>query len=184
MLGALDILVFFQQVTEYASAYWEITKETVRQYLGPSPNTTYLVFDNNEVIPDGKEHCKYAHVAQYVQHERRISDPQSTTPYKRLPWVSVQHVIGDHVIELSDWLADIRANTPIPLLAVTRLASFALNTHLPETDHAVVKVITRDGEQEEYKYMNAKLLRRITPTPIQHQPTCPFDGDGNGGLFF
>lgn len=183
MLGILDILVLFQQVSEYVLACWNVTKEAVRQYLGPSPNITYLVFDNDEVIPAGTEHCKYAHVAQYNQHECRITDPNSTTPNKRLPWVSVRHVIGDHTIDLSDWMSDIRANTPVTLLAITRLASLALNTHLPETDHAKVLVITREGEEEEYKYTSIKLLRHIQPMPvIQHRPTCPFDGDN--GLFF
>lgn len=186
MLGILDLLVFFQHVSEYVRTYWEIAKETARKYLGPSPNTTYLVFDNDEVIATGKEHCKYSHIAQYSPQECRITDAKSTAPYKRLPWVSVHHVIGDHIIDLSDWLAEIRANTPITLLALLRLSSFAMNTHLPETENAKIIVITRDGEgeEEEYKYMNGKLLRRIQPKPveIQHRPTCPYDMEG--GLFF
>ncbi len=186
MLGIVDLLVFFNHVHEYALAYWEYAKEAARQWLGPSPNTTYLIFDNEEVIPAGKEHCKYAHTAHYTPQDNRITAKDSTTPYKRLPWISIQYCIGDHIIDISDWLSETRANTEVSLIAMLRLASWVLNIHLPEAEHAKITVITRDGEEEEYKFVGrAKLLRRITPEPIiQHRPTMPFDGLDGGGLFF
>jgi hypothetical protein len=186
MLGVVDFLVFFEQASEYVLKYWELAKEATRQWLGPSPHTRYLLFANDEVIIQGKEHCKYAHVAYYSSQDRRITNQKSTAPYKRLPWISIQHCIGDHVIDLSDWLTETRANTQVTLLGILRLASYALNMHLPETENAKLLVITRDGEEEEYKYVGrTKLLQRISPEPVmQHRPTLPFDVLDGGGLFF
>ncbi len=182
MVSTVDILVFYERVSNYVQTYWETLKEAARKYLGPSPNTTYLLFDNDEVIPAGKEHCKYSHVAQYIPTNAKIVASHEA-PYKRLPWISVQHILGDHVIDLTDWMSEIRANTTVSLLGVLRLASYALNVHLPETDHAKIVVITRDGEEEEYKYTGkTKLLKRIAPVEIHRKDTCPYDTDG--GLFF
>ncbi len=190
MWGVVELLVLFEHISQYVTTYWEMAKETARQYLGPSPHTKYLIFDNDEVIPEGREHCKYAHVAHYIPHEHRIVALDSSAPNKRLPWISIQHCIGDHVVDLTDWMADIRANTPISLLAFVRVAAQAQNQHLPETASAKVVVITREGEEEEYRFScKTKLLRRIEPTPVRIEEaeihrriTCPFDMEG--GLFF
>ena len=187
MLGVIDILVWFEHISNFLATWWEYGKEELRKSLGPSPKTTYLLFDNDEVIPEGREHCKYAHVSYYVPQDSRIHAKNAEAPYKRLPWISVQHCIGDHIIDLSDWLSEIRANTAVSLLALLRIYSQSQNMHLPETDHALIKVITRDGDELEYKFVGkTKLLKRIEPTPvpmIQHRPTLPYDVM-DGGLFF
>ena len=184
MWGLVDLLVFFEHISQYVTTYWEIAKESARQYLGPSPHIRYLLFDNDEVIPEGRIHCKYAHAAHYIPHEHRIVAQESNAPYKRLPWLSIHHCIGDHVVDLTDWMSDIRSNTPISLLAFLRIASQARNQHLPETDRAIVKVITRDGDEEEYRYSDrTKLVRLASILPDVHkQITCPYDMEG--GLFF
>ena len=181
-MGVLDLLALLEQASQFVLGYWEQAKEHARTYLGPSSHINYLIFDNDEVIPEGKQHCKYAHAAKYVQAEQRIHG-DSTSPHKRLPWLSIQHVIGDHAIDLSDWIAEIRSNTSISLLAILRLASHVQNLHLPEHYHAKVLVVTRNGEEEEYKYHGGtKLLQRIEPIPVEmrHRPTCPYDNP----LFF
>lgn len=186
-MGVIDILVLFEQASKVLTVWWEYAKEEIRKYIGPSPHIKYLVFENDEVIPEGREHCKYAHVAQYIPHECRISAKNTEASYKRLPWISLRHCIGDHVIDLSDWMSDIRTNTPISLLSLLRVYSYTLNEHLPETDHAKVLAITRDGEEDEYKYTGkTKLLRRIEPVPVmRHCLTLPYDSlEPEGGLFF
>jgi hypothetical protein len=187
MLGIMDILVYYEHISNYVQTYWEIAKELARNYLGPSPNMTYLLFDNEEVVPAGKLtnniHCKYAHVAEYIPSNAKIV-ANSQTSYKRLPWISAQYIGRDRVIDITDWMSDIKTNTTVSLLGVLRLASYALNVHLPETEEAKVLVITRDGEEEEYKYTGkTKLLKRITPTLVEmhRKDTCPYD---NEGLFF
>ncbi len=186
-MGIIDLLVTYEHISTYVKTYWEYVKEQTRLYLGPSPNTTYLIFDNDEVIPQGKEHCKYAHVSQFNPQEGKVVN-DSSAPFKRLPWISVQHIIGDHTIDISDWMSEIRSNTTISLLALIRLASHVLNKHLPETSHAKIQVISRNGEEEEYKYSGkASLLQRIAPTPVgdaelHRRQTCPYDVPD--GLFF
>lgn len=191
MLGIMDILVFYERISKYVQTHWEIAKEATRNYLGPSPNTTYLLFDNEDVIPAGKEHCKYPYVAHYSPTSNRITSA-TEAPYKRLPWISIRHIIGDHEIDLTEWLSEVRTNTPVSLMAILRIASHTLNVHLPETDHAKVLVIMRDGEgdEEEFKYSGkTKLLKRIASTPIHignvemhRKDTCPYDT--SGPLFF
>jgi hypothetical protein len=186
MFDIVDILVFYGYVSELLKNYWEAGKEWTRLLLGPSPNTTYLLFENDEVIPNGMEHCKYSVIAFYNPAEHRITRQDGVQAYKRLPWLSVQHVIGDHVVDLSDWIADIRANVPITLIAILRLAAQVQGRHLPETEHATVRVVTRDGEEQEFRYqVKTRLLQRIAPTPVElrRKQTCPFDTNEGMPLF-
>ncbi len=178
-MSIMNILALLHNANEYVQSAWAYCKEWLREQLGPSTNTEYLIFDNDTVIPSGMAHCKYAHVSQYSQQEQRIlAASGAPAALKRLPWISVQHKIGDHVVDISDWLAGIRTNTAVSLVAIVRLASVVLNMHRPEREHAKVVVIQRaTGDEEEYVYHGkTTLLRRIEPTPVRHRPTCIEDG--------
>jgi hypothetical protein len=177
-MSLFDLLVIYQQISQYVEIYWEILKEAIRRYVGPSPNTTYLIFDNHDVIPAGKEHCKYVHIAYYSPAENRIYAKDSTAAFKRLPYASIQHCIGEHVVDLSDWVSELRTNTSVSLLALLRAASHSLNIHLPETDRAKVLVITTNGEEEEYKYHGTlSLVKHISIEDVGVQ-------NAEGPLFF
>ena len=181
-MGLIELLVFYEHVSVFLKDLWEAGKEWMREQLGASSNTTYLLLENDAVIPATLVHCKYLPVATYNPQTKKISN-ETHAPYKRLPWLSVQHVVGDHVLDVSEWMSEVRSHVPIHLIALIRLASYIHSIHLPETEHATVRVITRDGEEEEYKYKGTTtLLQRIqptlveTPTPeIHRRQTCPFD---------
>lgn len=185
----VDVLVLFERASNAALLAWEQGKEWLREYLGPSSQTVYLLFENAEVIPASRGHSKYAHGAEYRPLEHRIVATESTDPFKRLPWLSIQHCMGDHVVDLSDWISDLRTNTTVSLLTLLRLASQVQNIHLPEHSHAKINVILRSGEEEEYVYRGSTILiQRIAPMPVdtaemQRRITCPFDTT-DGPMFF
>ena len=175
-MGLIEFLVFYEHATVFLKTLWETGKEWMRQTLGPSSTIQYLLLEHDAVIPATMAHNN-VHVAMYNPTDRRIT-AISDTPYKRLPWLSMQYTFGDRIVDISDWMSEVRTNTPVSLISILRLASHIQSIYLPETDHAVVKVITRDGEEEEYKYKGmTKLVKRITPEPIElrRKQTCPYD---------
>jgi hypothetical protein len=179
-MGALlDLLILFEHAYTFTQYHWRLAKEWMRQQLGPSENITYFIMDDNSVIPANVVHCKSAPKAIFSpveNHIRSATQEGAMAPLKRLPWLSVQHTIGDHTVDLSDWLSEIRTNATIPLIALVRLASATMHKHLPETANAKITTIDRSsGEEEEWHYVGNVDLRR---PPMHHRETLPFDNSG------
>ncbi len=181
-MGALlDLLILFEHAYTFTQYHWRLAKEWMRQQLGPSENITYFIMDDNSVIPANVAHCKSAPKAIFSPADNRIlnataEEDETAAPLKRLPWLSIQHTIGDHTVDLSDWLSEIRTNTTIPLIALIRLASVTLHRHLPEIPYAKITAIDRSsGEEDEWHYVGNVDLRR---PPMHHRETLPFDNSG------
>ena len=171
----VELLVFYEHASVFLKDLWETGKEWMRQQLGVSTNTPYLLLENNAVIPSTMAHSNYLPVAIYNPQTKRIATTKETdNVFKRLPWLSLQHVMGDHVVDLSDWMADVRTNVTVSLLTAIRLASYIHSVHLPEVNHACVRVITRDGEEKEYVYAGSvHLIQHVKE--LHRKQTCPFD---------
>ena len=174
-MGFLELLVFYEHASVFLKDLWETGKEWMREYLGPSITTTYLL-ENDTVIPATLRHGKHPYTATYNPLTKRIADSTENS-YRRLPWLTVQHILGDHIVDISDWMTELRSNTHVSLMAVIRLASYTHSIHLPETDSAIVRVITRDGEEKEYKYVGNVKLVQFEPE-VHRRQTCPFDMEG------
>ena len=82
---------------------------------------------------------------------------------RRLPWLSVQHVAGQVVTDLSDSVADIRATQQTwNLQQIVRLMALVRNEYLSEKAGAHVKVITALGDEEVYIYSGSVALTKAS----------------------
>ncbi len=177
-MGALwDLLILFEHAYKFTQYHWDLTKEWIRQQLGPSTNITYLIMADASIITTNVEHSNNDPIASYNPTERRIIGTMADAPMKRLPWISIQYTQGENaVVDLSDWLSEIRTNTDISLQTLIRLAFAAQNKYLAETADAKIVTIDRaSGEEEEWHYVGNVALRR---PPMHHRETLPFDNSG------
>jgi hypothetical protein len=165
----VDLLLWYEYLVNSWTVKKESWKEWLRQSLGPSPNIVYTLFPNDDVIPNTVRHHVPENAMIYDPTEKTIK-PINHTKLQKLPWLSMQCKVGDEVHDFSDWVSELRAG-PTSLLSLLRLAAAVHNVYIPE-EHCKVEVITRQGEEETYRFCGKRYLMKEV---IRHRDTLPYD---------
>ena len=166
-MNLLDILAFYNQASVFVKDTWEIAKERMRLWLGPS-SQNYLLLKNGDILPTYMDRTLLHEEGAYLYNAtdktiRLYPSEDRGGRLRRLPWLSVQHVAGQVVTDLSDSVADIRATQQTwNLQQIVRLMALVRNEYLSEKAGAQVKVITALGDEEVYIYSGSVALTKAS----------------------
>jgi hypothetical protein len=150
----LTLLAFWHQTSTYLTFVWNVAKSQLRLALGPAPQNYYLLQDGRVLpttirLPDSELNNAFI----YDPNTLRLY--QNNTPqdvrFRRLPYLAASF---DHVntglIDISDWLGEIRAN-PVPELPLKQLLtlwSLVHNQYVPLSNGVQINVTKNDGETD------------------------------------
>lgn len=159
----LQFLALYQRACEAFWPLWEVGKQYVRDCLGPSPQTWWLLTDGRVlpgtiVLPTEVQQSAilYTPATHTLVHASMI-DSATSNPirYRRLPYLSLtlSHPrLGIH--DLSDWVNELRGASgtlELPLKQLLALWCLSANTYSPITE-TTVRVTKSDGEEETHVY--------------------------------
>ena len=167
----VNLLLWYDYVIQCWTLQTESWKEWLRQRLGPSPNLSYILLTNDDVVPSTVSVHIPENALIYMENSIKPVHGQSKT--QKLPWLSMQCKVGDTVHDYSDWMADLHVEAIPSLLSLLRLAAWVHNSYIPE-EHCKVEVITRQGEEETYRFCGKRYMTKEVP-PIRHRDTMPYD---------
>jgi hypothetical protein len=155
----VQLLAFWHNFTVLTASIWEETKAKARTWLGPAPESFYLLTDGR-VIPSS--HAIPAEITPatfyYDPRTHRIAGAANREPegrWRRLPYIAgnIRHrTIAD--IDISDWLGDIRAN-PVPDIPIKQLLilwSAVNHQYIPLSDGVQISITKSDGETDLITY--------------------------------
>jgi hypothetical protein len=161
----LQFLALYQRACEAFWPLWEVGKQYVREWLGPAPQTWWLLPDGR-VLPGTialptevhQSAILYTPATHTLVHTSIIqSDPAVSNPirYRRLPYLSlsVSHRCFG-IQDLSDWVNELRGapgTLELPLKQLLTLWGLSTNTYSPITE-TTVRVTKSDGEEETHVY--------------------------------
>lgn len=160
----LQFLALYQRACEAFWPLWEVGKQYVREWLGPAPQTWWLLPDGrvlpgtialpNEVYQSAIIYIPATHkLVQAAQTES--ATPNTAVRYRRLPYVSL---VVTHprfgMQDVSDWANELRGapgTLDLPLKQLLTLWCLSANTYSPITE-TTVRVTKSDGEEETHVY--------------------------------
>jgi hypothetical protein len=153
----VHILSHLQRLHELSLQYYEIRKEKLRIWLGPSPQN-YILFENGDIVPEGVSVVPTLESSAliYKQSESKIAQLQTRhdEKMKRLPWSSIVYNGAHTTLDLTDWVSQIKCTTsqPVPKLKQIIHLGFLVHQEYLEERNALIVVLDRFGEKEEYEY--------------------------------
>lgn len=161
----LQFLALYQRASEVVWPLWELTKQYARDFLGPSPQTWWLLADGrvlpatialpNEVQQSAILYTPATHklVAQAPPNDSAA--PNTAIRYRRLPYLSL---VLSHprfgAQDLSDWVNELRGapgTLELPLKQLLTLWTLSTNTYAPVTE-TTVRATKSDGDEETHVY--------------------------------
>lgn len=150
----LTLLAFWYQILNYLTFVWNVAKSQLRLALGPAPQNYYLL-QEGRVLPTTIRlpHSELNNAYIYDTNTLRLyknNTPQEMR-FRRLPYIaaSFNHV-STGLVDISDWLGEIRAN-PVPELPLKQLLtlwSLTHNQYVPLSNGVQVSITKNDGETE------------------------------------
>lgn len=149
----LQLLALGEQLLNYVYPYWEDAKQSLRDWLGPTPLTYHLLKDGRVlsstiVLPDEIKSETYAYWPIQKQMTKLLTLVDGR--YKPLPIIGIVLKTSQETIDISDWLGDIRAY-PVPEQITAKqillLWSLVQNRYV-EFEGSTVEIVKNDGSQE------------------------------------
>jgi hypothetical protein len=160
------LLSYFQRLHEASIEYSEMGKKKLRTWLGPSPQN-YVLFDNGDIVPESVSLVPTLESSAliYNQSESKIRQLQhcSDEKLKRLPWSSIEYKGAHTTLDLTDWISQIKCTTSqeCPSLKQIIHLGFLVHHEYLEERNAIITVLDRLGEKEQYEYSGSvELVKR------------------------
>lgn len=162
----IDLAAGLERIYQRSLFVYEIGKQYLRNWLGPTPQD-YILFENGDIVPIGmvRESAHDKTALLFSQKENRICSmhPEAEETFKRLPWISITYS-GQHTItDLTDWISEIKCTsvrTPA-LKQIIHLGFLVQNEYLEERN-ATITVLGRMAEEERYEYSGSVELKNVT----------------------
>lgn len=156
----LECLVLLHDIQVYFLEYWECTKHSLRDWLGPGERKWYLTSDNQITHIPVSDSLVFYSIRNRIHS---INQVHSEKKGKHLPWLAICIKSGEDSWDISDWISEIRIlpDSPQPtLLQITRLASRIHHIYVYETDATKLYVTNREGEDEVYDFQGTVVLEK------------------------
>lgn len=156
----IQLLAFWHTVTVYYEALKAQTQQKLREWLGPAPESFYLLVDgrvlpSSYVLPQSVLETSHTFDPRTQRIQPAAAQQEPEGRWRRLPFIagSVSHP-SIEPIDFSDWLGDIRAN-PVPELPVKQILTLWSAVHhryVPLSGGVQVTVTRSDGETDMITY--------------------------------
>jgi hypothetical protein len=162
----IDLAAGLERIYQRTLFVYEIGKQCLRDWLGPTPQD-YILFENGDIVPIGmvRESAHDKTALLFSQKENRISSLHTAAAeetFKRLPWISITYSGQHTTADLTDWITEIKctsARTPT-LKQIIHLGFLVQNEYLEERN-ATITVLGRMADEERYEYSGSVELKKI-----------------------
>lgn len=149
------LAMYEQFLTNVVDPFWEMFKQSLRDWLGPEP-VTYFLMENGHILPSYMILSDEQKAKAYLYHpvQKRITRANNPMPegrFRPLPFIGIYITKSNETTDITEWLGEVRAN-PVPAdmsaQQLILLWCYAKNRYI-SLENCKIHTVRSDGEEED-----------------------------------